>query len=428
MVVRLTKGGNVSLTKQAPGLTAVTVGLGWQPGQPAPGGPEAGALLCGQDGRALSARHVVFLDNLTSPDGSVRHAGSGAAAAGGDDEQIEVDLARVPEEVDKVVFAVSFPGSGAAGLGFGQVQSAHVRVADGDGGAELARYDLDGRGLTVETAVVFGELYRHGAEWKFRAIGQGYTTGLAGIAADYGVEIPSRAPAPAAPRPADAFPSQPQTGAVPPGAVPGPPAFDGPVSPPPPPHSGTGPAPAGPATFVPPAPGAPGPQPAGYTPAAPPPAGQPMLCFFDPSHGPAAGPVLWSPQWGTPRPVDACNACAQRVQTTAPPYYTPAQEGYPQPQPGYPQPGYPQPGYPQSGYPQGAPYGYPQQGYPHQGYPGHHGDHHYGGHHGEHGGRRFGAGALIGAGAAGLIGGALLNEAFDDDDPDVVVEDYDFGE
>jgi tellurium resistance protein TerD len=121
-----------------------------------------------------------------------------------------------------------------------------------------------------------------------------------------------------------------------------------------------------------------------------------MTCFFDPQHGPGTVSVTWSPQWGVPRPVQACGACAQRVQTTVPPFYTPAQQGYPQPYPGQ---GYPQ----QGGYPQP----YPE---PHE--------------HQQGGGRRFGAGALIGAGAAGLIGGALLNEAFDDDEPDVVVNNY----
>lgn len=115
-----------------------------------------------------------------------------------------------------------------------------------------------------------------------------------------------------------------------------------------------------------------------------------MTCFFDPGHGPGSTPVTWSPQWGVPRQIQACPSCAQRVRTTPPPYYTAPQAGYPDP------------------YAQGAPQGYPQQP-----------DHHQQG-----GGRRFGTGALIGAGAAGLVGGALLNEAFDDDEPDVVVNNF----
>ncbi|TSB12472.1 hypothetical protein FNJ62_06675 [Streptomyces benahoarensis] len=129
-----------------------------------------------------------------------------------------------------------------------------------------------------------------------------------------------------------------------------------------------------------------------------------MTCFFDPSHGPGTTPVMWSPQWGVPRQITSCPGCAQRVQTTPPPYYAAPQQGYPQP--GYPQ----QP--PQPGYPQAAPAqpGYAQPGYAQPEQP--------------QQGRRFGTGALIGAGAAGLVGGALLNEAFDDDEPDVIVNNY----
>ncbi|OLZ73420.1 hypothetical protein AV521_04940 [Streptomyces sp. IMTB 2501] len=130
-----------------------------------------------------------------------------------------------------------------------------------------------------------------------------------------------------------------------------------------------------------------------------------MTCFFDSGHGPGTTTVTWSPQWGVPRPVQVCGSCAQRVQTTSPPYYSPSQQGYPQA--GYPQ----APGYPQQGYPQ-AP-GSPQQGYPTQNAGPQ-----------QQGGRRFGTGALLGAGAAGLVGGALLNEAMSDDEPEVVVNNY----
>jgi tellurium resistance protein TerD len=137
-----------------------------------------------------------------------------------------------------------------------------------------------------------------------------------------------------------------------------------------------------------------------------------MTCFFDPAHGPGPMTVTWSPQWGVPRPVQTCGSCAQRVQTTPPPFYTPVQQGYPQP--GYAPQGYPQQGYPQQGY--------PQQGYaPPYADPYDHHDHHD---RHQQGGRRFGAGALIGAGAAGLVGGALLNEAFDDDEPDVEINEF----
>ncbi|WP_272910050.1 TerD family protein [Streptomyces mexicanus] len=204
MTVTLTKGGNVSLSKQAPGLTGVTVGLGWQ----ANTGYEldASALLCDASGKVPSDRHFVFFNNLTSPDGSVRHVGGGSPVDG-DDQRIEIDLTRVPDSVEKIVFPVSLYEGAARGQSFGQVHRAHIRVLDREDGAELARYDLATGGLADETALVFGELYRHGAQWKFRAVGQGYASGLAGIAADYGVDVLKETPAdPARTRPSPALP------------------------------------------------------------------------------------------------------------------------------------------------------------------------------------------------------------------------------
>ncbi|MFF3904826.1 TerD family protein [Streptomyces sp. NPDC001848] len=369
MGVALTKGGNVSLSKQAQGLTAVTVGLGWR----ANTGYEldAGALLCDRSGKVLSDEHFVFFNNLSTPDGSVRHSGSGGPL-GVDDQQIHVDLMGVPNEVTKIVFLVSLYDAPVRGQTFAHLGGAHIRVVDEDGGAELARYDLATAGLTAETALVLGELYRHGAEWKFRAVGQGYASGLAGIATDYGVSVLEESASPAPPVTVAEF--DPNAG----------PSFA-----------------SAPTTT-------PRSQPQTVTPSPQPSGSSPMTCFFDPTHGPGITTVTWSPQWGVPRQIQACGGCAQRVQTTVPPFYTPPQQGYPQPvQQGYPQPV-------QQGYPQPV-----QQGYPQQGQPGPYTDHQQHG-----GGRRFGTGALIGAGAAGLIGGALLNEAFDDDEPDVVVNNY----
>lgn len=381
MSVSLTKGGNVSLSKQAPGLTAVTVGLGWQANTGYD--LDASALLCDQSGKVLSEEHFVFFNNLTSPDGSVRHSGGGSPV-GGDDQRIHVDLARVPGQVVKIVFPVSLYEGASRGQTFGQVHRAHIRVLDRDGDTELARFDLASGGLSSETALVFGELYRHGAEWKFRAVGQGYASGLAGIATDYGVDVLRET----APSPAPAASPQKSTGTY--------------VSPAPAPMPAPTPMPASMPVS---APAVPTPTvvstPAPTFAASPQPTGSPSVtCFFDPSHGPGMTTVTWSPQWGVPRPTQACGGCAQRVQTTAPPFYTPPQQGYPQ------------------GYQQGAPQGYPQQGYGQQPY----GDHHD--HRQQDGGRRFGTGALIGAGAAGLVGGALLNEAFSDDEPEVVVNNY----
>ncbi|OIK27785.1 TerD family protein [Streptomyces malaysiense] len=374
MSTTLTKGGNVSLSGLAPGLTAVTVGLGWQAGTGYE--PDGSALLCDASGRVLSDEHFVFFNNPSSPDGSVRHDGQGRPA-GEDDQRIRIDLTRLPDAVEKVVFPVSLYDAAARGHTFGQVRRAHIRVLDQDGDTELARYEVTGGALGHETALVLGELYRHGAGWKFRAVGQGYAAGLAGIAGDYGVTVLGEA---TAPEPAP-YKAPAASGPVP-RRAPAPSAAPPPVPAPPPraPVSAVSPHPTGSSS---------------------------MTCFFDPNHGPGVTTVTWSPQWGVPRPVQTCGGCAQRVQTTVPPFYTPPQQGYPQPAaPGYPQQGYPQQGYPQQGY--GRPYDDRSHEYHH------HHDHE------ERGGRRFGTGALIGAGAAGLIGGALLNEAFDDDEPDVV--------
>ncbi|MEO6502081.1 MAG: TerD family protein [Jatrophihabitantaceae bacterium] len=191
MGVSLAKGGNVSLTKQAPGLSAVLVGLGWD--ERTTSGQafdlDASALMLTSAGRILSDSHFVFFNNLASPDGSVEHTGDNLTGEGeGDDEQIKVDLSRVPAEVDRIVFPVSIYDADSRGQNFGQVRNAFIRVVNQADGVELARYDLS-EDASGETAMIFGELYRRAGDWKFRAVGQGYSSGLAGIAGDYGVNV-----------------------------------------------------------------------------------------------------------------------------------------------------------------------------------------------------------------------------------------------
>jgi tellurium resistance protein TerD len=193
MSVSLTKGGNVSLTKQAgaAGLSAVTVGLGWDVRTTT--GTEfdldASALLVRADGKVLSDQHFVFYGNLKSPEGAVEHTGDNLTGEGeGDDEQINVTLGSVPADVDKIVFPVSIYEADGRGQSFGQVRNAFIRVVNQANSEELARYDLT-EDASTETAMVFGELYRNGAEWKFRAVGQGYASGLRGIAQDFGVSV-----------------------------------------------------------------------------------------------------------------------------------------------------------------------------------------------------------------------------------------------
>ncbi|GAA3077087.1 calcium homeostasis/redox stress adaptation protein [Streptomyces olivoverticillatus] len=191
MAVTLSKGGNVSLSKEAPGLTAVTIGLGWdvRTTTGADYDLDASALLCDASGKVVSDQHFVFFNNLSSPEGSVVHSGDNLTGGGdGDDEQIQIALTTVPDRVARIVFPVSIYDAEQRGQSFGQVRNAFIRVVNQADGREIARYDLT-EDASTETAMVFGELYRHGGEWKFRAIGQGYASGLAGIAQDFGVNV-----------------------------------------------------------------------------------------------------------------------------------------------------------------------------------------------------------------------------------------------
>ncbi|WP_232665349.1 TerD family protein [Pseudonocardia sp. TRM90224] len=191
MAVTLVKGGNVSLSKEAPGLTNVLVGLGWDVRSTtgADYDLDASAILLNANGKVISDNHFVFFNNLTSPDGTVEHTGDNLTGEGeGDDEAIKVNLAAMAPEVTKVVFPVSIYDADQRGQNFGQVTNAFIRVVNAADGREITRFDLS-EDASTETAMVFGELYRHGGEWKFRAVGQGYASGLAGIARDYGVNV-----------------------------------------------------------------------------------------------------------------------------------------------------------------------------------------------------------------------------------------------
>jgi tellurium resistance protein TerD len=191
MGVSLSKGGNVSLTKEAPGLTNVLVGLGWdvRSTDGADFDLDASAILLGDTDKALSDQHFVFFNNLASPDKTVEHTGDNLTGEGeGDDEAIKVNLAGMAADVQKIVFPVSIYDAQSRSQSFGQVRNAFIRVVNAANNSEIARYDLS-EDASTETAMVFGELYRHGAEWKFRAVGQGWTSGLAGIAKDYGVNV-----------------------------------------------------------------------------------------------------------------------------------------------------------------------------------------------------------------------------------------------
>jgi tellurium resistance protein TerD len=192
MTVNLIKGGNVSLTEQADGgLMAVTIGLGWD-GRTTTGHDfdlDASALAVGANNKVLSDKHFIFYGNLTSPDGAIAHSGDNLeGGATGDDEQIWVNLPSIPLDIDRIVFAVSIHEADLRHQSFGQVRNSYIRVLNDSDGHELARYDLS-EDASTETAMNFGELYRNGSDWKFRAVGQGYADGLQGVAIDFGVDI-----------------------------------------------------------------------------------------------------------------------------------------------------------------------------------------------------------------------------------------------
>ena len=191
MAVSLSKGGNVSLSKEAPGLTAVTVGLGWD-SRVTDGAAfdlDASVFICGEDGKVRNDTDFVFYNNKLGANGAVEHQGDNRTGDGaGDDEAVKVDLSKLPTDVKKLVFAVTIHDSDTRAQNFGQVGNAYIRVLNSAGGAELARYDLS-EVYSTETALVFGELYRHNAEWKFKAVGAGFAGGLGPLAASHGVNL-----------------------------------------------------------------------------------------------------------------------------------------------------------------------------------------------------------------------------------------------
>ncbi len=191
MAVSLSKGGNVSLSKEAPGLSKILIGLGWdvRATDGAQFDLDASVFLVAATGKVRSDADFVFYNNLKSADGSVEHTGDNRTGEGdGDDEAVKVSLDSVPADVDKIVVAVTIDQADSRSQSFGQVSSAFIRVVNDSNGTELARYDLS-EDSSTETAMVFGEVYRNGAEWKFRAVGQGFAGGLSPLAQSFGVNI-----------------------------------------------------------------------------------------------------------------------------------------------------------------------------------------------------------------------------------------------
>jgi len=189
--VSLTKGENISLTEVAPGVTRIAVRLGWD--ARATTGEEididASAFLLGDNGQVLSDDHFLFFNHLTSPDGSIQHLGNHLTReADTDYEVINIDLDQVPAEIKKVTFSITIYEAETRKQNFGMVNNAFIRVTNRDNEEELVRYNL-GQGLSLEVALIFGEIYRYNEQWKFKAIGQGFAGGLGSMAQYFGVEV-----------------------------------------------------------------------------------------------------------------------------------------------------------------------------------------------------------------------------------------------
>ena len=191
MAVSLSKGGNVSLSKEAPGLKTITVGLGWDPRvtDGAAFDLDASVFMVKADGKVIGDVGFIFYNNKSSADGSVAHQGDNTSGEGeGDDEQVKVNLEKLPAEVDKLIFAVTIHDFATRKQNFGMVQKAFIRVVNDADGKELARFDLS-EDASTETAMVFGEIYRNAGEFKLKAIGAGFAGGLGPLASSYGVSI-----------------------------------------------------------------------------------------------------------------------------------------------------------------------------------------------------------------------------------------------
>ena len=191
MAISLNKGGNLSLSKTDPTFVRILIGLGWD--ERATDGAsfdlDASAFLLTASGRVRGDHDFIFYNQLKSQDGSVEHTGDNRSGQGdGDDESLVVDLSKVSPEIEKIAITVTIHDAQSRGQNFGQIANAFIRVVNQDSGIEIVRFDL-AEDYSTETAMVFGEVYRHNGEWKFRAVGQGYAGGLAAMCQQYGIQV-----------------------------------------------------------------------------------------------------------------------------------------------------------------------------------------------------------------------------------------------
>ena len=192
MAVNLSKGGRVSLSKEAPGLTKILVGLGWDTNTSDTGAEfdlDASAFLVGASGKVENEKNFVFYNNLVSADGSVVHTGDNRTGEGdGDDESIKIDLAKISPNVKEIDIVVTIHEAAARRQNFGMVRNSFMRIVDERSGKEIARYDLE-EDFSTETVVSFGKIYFKDKEWRFAANGNGFKDGLAGFCRQFGLDV-----------------------------------------------------------------------------------------------------------------------------------------------------------------------------------------------------------------------------------------------
>ncbi len=192
MPINLQKGQKVSLTKGNPGLKNIMIGLGWDLNRYDGGADfdlDAAVFMLGESGKTPTSDEFIFYGNLVHKSGAIEHMGDNLTGEGdGDDEQIKVDLTKVPDNIQKMDFTVTIYEADKRHQNFGQVDNAYIRIVDENTNEELIRYDL-GEDFSIETAVVVGEIYRYNGEWKFNAIGSGFQGGLAALCGNFGIEV-----------------------------------------------------------------------------------------------------------------------------------------------------------------------------------------------------------------------------------------------
>lgn len=191
MGISLQKGGNISLTKTEPGLEKIIVGLGWD-ARSTDGSAfdlDASIFMVTAAGKVRSDYDFIFYNNRVSQDGSVEHLGDNLTGVGeGDDEVVRIDLMKIPAEITRLVFAVSIYEAEARRQNFGMVASAFIRILNNATRGEISRYDLS-EDASLETSMIFGEVYRHNTEWKFKAVGQGFRGGFVELIRTFGVNV-----------------------------------------------------------------------------------------------------------------------------------------------------------------------------------------------------------------------------------------------